>query len=183
MKISEKTKLYIKNLELIEDLMDSSNNDSSKLFSFILQFTSSFYEDHSLVCSFSQDRNWQQIKKVEWDTKFNMIVHFEWNFDRHSLLTKNELSFFVDVEGQKSSIFLELFELLKYDKIIQAENFLYRPASRKQAILFKSYKLSQPLILMSEKSVCDFFHKVYSETLFMIKLVDSTLENFNLKIS
>ena len=170
--ISEKTKLYIKNKSLIQDLKDSLENDSKNSFDKIENYIENYFDDN-LEVDFG-GRSYQQFYKETWKSFENLNVHFEYHFSPEDLLLRNKINFMIDVEKSNKEKFIDIFNTVHKDKIKNFENKnIYNcPDKRERAVAYKEYDFEpEKLISIIDKSLSEFE--------FLIDLIDKTFEIYS----
>lgn len=181
MQISEKTKLYIENKALINDLSSAYEKDASELFNYIVSITKKHFdkiEEAAFILSFNGDRGYQQITKKEWNlTKLN--IHYEWLQNKKSFFSKTSLPFFIDVEGNNKEIF---FKCISNENISEIENndFHFRYPRRPRTVIYKEFKLHKPLYQCTTNEIDNFFNEVYEKSTFAIKIIETALAQYKL---
>lgn len=179
-KLSEKSRLYFANNEIIDDIVKSATNDAYQYFNFVIQITKDYYDEKGAdwKMSFNPERGWQQIQKNNW-IKPDLNIHFEFWFNKLSLITSNEIAFMIEVEGKNASKFLTNIELnSKLLSEIKQNGFLFRPSNRKHAVCFNSFKLDKRLFEMQSDDVQNLFCDFYDKFDFVIEYIDNEIIKF-----
>jgi PD-(D/E)XK nuclease superfamily len=185
LKLSEKSALYLKNAELIEDLNEAFEQDTLMIFQVMSEIIKGIFKNagEDWEYSFSEVRGCQQIWKKHWKTN-QLFVHFEFWFSKESLFTESQFSFMVDAEGKGKDSFIEKYEQLqnKIKTKYQNAGIQYRPKSRKLAIAFKdyNYQLSQEKLDRSE--IESFFRKTIDDFMFLVAPIDQVFIKNNSKL-
>ncbi|MFW6016383.1 MAG: hypothetical protein ACOCRK_08080 [bacterium] len=170
--ISEKSKLYIKNKKLIQELNDSLVNDSKNSFDRVENFIENYFDDNLEV--YFGNRGYQQIFKEKWKSHKKLNVHFEYHFRPEDLLLRDKINFMVDVESSNRDKFIDIFNTIHAEKIKEFEikKIQNCPNKRKHAVAYKEYEFDpEKLISIIEKSLNEFE--------FLIDLIDQTFEVYS----
>jgi hypothetical protein len=185
LKLSEKSVLYLKNAELIEDLNQAFEQDTSIILQVLTEIIKGIFESASedWEYNFREIRGCQQIWKKHWKTN-QLFVHFEFWFSKESLFTESQFSFMVDVEGKGKDIFIEKYEQLQNKLKINYQNagIQYRPKSRRLAIAFKDYNYQLSSDNLDRSEIESFFRKTIEDFLFLIDPIEQVFAKYSAKV-
>jgi hypothetical protein len=181
LKLSEKSLLYIKNSEMIEDIQEAFAQDASTVFEVWSEIVKGAFESVSDDWDFSivEDRGHQQAWKNNWRTN-QLWIHYEFWLSKNSLFTEPQFSFMLEVEGKEKDLFLHRFDSLQ-DKLkanFQNTSLQYRPRSRRRAIAYKDYMFQLLPNNLDRSGIESVFQKAIDELLFLIEPVDQTLVTY-----
>ncbi len=180
MKLTEKSRLYFDNLEIIEDIKNSATEDANKYFNFVEQITKDYFNEkgNDWLFNFSPDRVWQIIQKNNW-IRPDLNIHFEFWFNKITLISRDYIEFGIEVEWKRKNEFLTKIEANKeLLSMIEQSKFKFRPKNRSIAICYNSFKLEKKLYQMQSNEIQDLFYNIYNEYDFLIEYVDKELKNF-----
>lgn len=175
---SEKSKLYIENYEMIEDIKKQFDMDAENYFNFIKQAFENIFKEMNWKIDFVSDRTYQFIYKDEWD-KNGIFVHFEFWFDKTKILLENRFEFMIEVEGKNKDSFLKYFDT-EYEKMktdYQKLDILYRPKQRPIAIAFKDIELPFKLSEKELNNISDYFNNFINTYSFFIDKIDLIIKS------
>ncbi|MFW6008932.1 MAG: PD-(D/E)XK nuclease family protein [archaeon] len=176
LELSDRTNLYLENLTMINELEESFEEDSMRVFNYITSYIKNHYSESDWKFDFSANRGYQQIYKDEWKRK-NLYIHFEFHKTSEQLIKDNKLFFMVDIEKSNKNKFLNLFEKRYSKNKNKFDDLSIRncPSSRSHAIGYKRYDYSI-------KNIEDVFTQAIKEFNFLINLIDETLAEYEEKI-
>ncbi len=184
LKLSNKSLLYLSNFEMINDLEQSFSQDASNIFRSVTEIIRLTVgdNDEDWEFSFSENREWQYFHKRQWD-RGQLFIHFEFWFSKVMLLTEPQLKFMVDVERKQKDAFLASFDKVQTSLKAQYQKSAieYRPASRRNAIAFKTYDLGLKVESLDRTQLTTFFQKTIDEFLFLVDPIDQILKSKDLK--
>ncbi len=168
--VNEKTKLYIDNHEIINDLSDNFNSDAESVFNAVESLIKSYFSGSEWKFWFKSSREYQQIYKDDW-LKDDLYIHYEYHFSATDLLLKNKIKFMVDVERDRRDDFIKRYKDIqdKDKKIYQEKGIEFLPNKRLNAIAYKEY----PFTLENLESVLE---KSLEEFVFLEKLIDESID-------
>jgi hypothetical protein len=179
--LSEKSKLYIANHDMIKDLKDSLIEDSKSGFDKIESYIKNYFdekESDDWEYNFanntgSSNRGWQQLYKDDWYLKGELSVHFEYHFGPKDFFLRDSIKYMVDAEGKRKEKFIQLFE--KYYQENKAEfealNIENRPDERDYAVAYKSY-------YPKRNSILEVINQSLEEFYFLIEIIDKTMAEY-----
>lgn len=177
--LSEKSLLFIKYADVLQDIYNSFTNDADKLFDFIANIIQTSYLDFNsdFIFTFNKNRGYQFFQKNSWVNIKDLFIHFEFWFDSESLFLNDTISFMVDVEGKRNDQFFKKFESsyrnIKND--FMKNNISYRPSHRKVALAYKDYKLKLTPENLKPETIKDIFVEIFKEFEFLIPAIDDTI--------
>jgi hypothetical protein len=183
LKLSEKSLLYLKNAELIEDLTQAFTEDSKMVFQVLSEIIKGIFESISEDWQFNfTDRGCQQIWKKHWESN-QVWVHFEFWFTKESLFTDSQFQFMVDAEGKEKETFISKFEPLqsKIKSKYQNAGIQYRPKSRKLAIAYKEHDYQLTPDKLDRSEIESYFRKIITDFVFLIEPIDQAFEKIKTK--
>jgi hypothetical protein len=177
--LSEKSLLFIKNSEILQDINDSFVNDSNNIFNFISDLIQSTYLEYEndWIFTFNKSRNYQFFQKKSWLATKDLFIHFEFWFSSESLFLNDTISFMFDVEGKRNDQFFNKFDSI-YNKIkddYSKNKIQYRPSHRKVALAYKDYKFKLTTDNLNPESIKGMFLEIYKEFEFLIPFIDETV--------
>jgi|HigsolmetaAR204D_1030405.scaffolds.fasta_scaffold11982_2 hypothetical protein len=146
--LSEKTKLYLDNAKMIEDLRKSFEKDYEMILNYILNMMKNHlekYDGSEWFLNVNVDRGFQQITKKDWNVK-GLNIHFELSISKRNLILKPAVEFMIDIEApgktQAKRDFMEQLEKNYSDAIeslVQRHHLKKYPRSR--TFVSKEYEL------------------------------------------
>lgn len=176
--ISERTELYIENINIIQDLRDSFEKDSQQLYDYL-----------SAKIASSYDGSWVHEKKADYQTYFKgnwnqkeLVTFFIYRFDKN-ILRRENLICSLEVQGQgnlweKSPLiapFIENFSKTNpgiMEKIKRAD-LSNLPSDRQTYIASKTYPFQQ-----DPESIDAAFSEAVADFAFLVDPVDRAIESF-----
>jgi hypothetical protein len=175
LELSDRTNLYLENLNMINELEESFKDDSIRVFNYITSYIKSHYSESDWKFDFSANRGYQQIYKEKWYRE-KLYIHFEFHKSAEQLVRDNKLFFMVEVEKKNKKKFLNLFEKKYLENKDDFDELSIKnlPSSRSHAIGYKRYDYSI-------KNIEDVFTQAIKEFNFLINLIDETLVEYEEK--
>jgi hypothetical protein len=175
--ISEKTKIYLQNIEMFKDLLNSYYSESELLFNIFERATSRNFPDRFLI---KWNDRYQQMYKKEWD-RGNIFVHYEFWINREDVIEDNKFKVMIDVEGKNKKSFYDKFKdkYQENEKYYKERSIEYRPdKKRKIAVAYKEYNdiVSKIDFMDIEGSINKFIKEVYEEFIVFEEWIDECLK-------
>lgn len=163
---SEKTRLYLENFEMLNDLQTTYKQETGDIFDLLIQKLAlgSDWETR-------QRSGWWQIWKKNWEAK-NIFVHFELH-NPESMIADKSFAFMVDVEGGKKESFFSKYEQMfpRLSSEYKTQNIKYRPKERSSvALAYKRYPLSQ-----SKPEVVAALKQAFTDFQFIVPQIDDIM--------
>ena len=168
---SEKSKLYLENAAMINDLEKSFRDEWARAIEYLERKLCSQLSGGPWVTSFNP-RNFShhQVLKPTWEQSGSKI-HYEYRFGPERLL-KGQMAFMVEVEGKNASRILQIFD--KRYSTLEAEyrqhEIQYRPRQHPDAIAWKTYDIPKDLESISSK-----FYEAFTEFRFLEPVIDEVI--------
>jgi len=175
--ISEKTKIYLQNIEMFKDLLNSYYNESELLFSIFQRATSRNFPDRFLI---KWTDKYQQMYKKEWD-RGSIFVHYEFWIMKEDVFEDNKFEVMIDVEGKNKESFYDKFKN-KYqenEKYYKERSIEFRPEHKRSiAVAYKEYNeiVSKIDFMDIEGSINKFIKEVYDEFIVFEEWIDECLK-------
>jgi hypothetical protein len=146
--LSEKTKLYLENAKMIEDLRQSFEKDYEMILNYILNMMKNYleqYDGNEWFLNMNVDRGFQQITKKDWNVK-GLYIHFELSISKKNLILKPAVEFMIDIEAprktQVKNDFIEQLEKSYSDKIESlVQRYHLKKYPRSRTFVSKEYEL------------------------------------------
>jgi hypothetical protein len=183
--LSEKSKLYLKYKDVIDDLSQSFKNNSDDHFEYCMEIIKSIYtkEEEEWEFNFTADRVYQQVFKKNWPRNKNLNIHFEYNFPEKSLLIKQKIGFMLDVEGQKKREFRDEYQKVfgRIENNYHNNEIKYLPGRNDRSIAYKNYDFAISPDNPDSRQIADFFQKAFDEFSFIIPMIDEVLDKKNIE--
>jgi hypothetical protein len=176
--ISEKTKLYIENYDMLDDLQKSFYSDWPKIINFLeAKILSSIGEgtNQTWLTKFNANGKnfWHKIYKPHWDRKIS-FAHFEF-WIRYDQFLKKQFSFMVDVDSQQLiDLFHKVYPDIKHE--YDARGITYRPSQRNIAIAWKEYTYD-----FSPETFGEAFVNAFKEFQFLTPYIDDIVHQLDNK--
>jgi len=180
LRLSEKSKLYLENFDMIKDIQSSFSQDTSNIFRIVSESIISIVEatGDDWEHEFSDKRDWQACYNKHRKKK-EFWVYYLFMFSKESLFTDSEIMFSFDTWG-KGNVFLESFDKI-YPSLksqYQKASIQYRPPSRRSAIGYKTYTFQLNPASLDRSEITTFFQKIIDEFNFLVDPIDKELNKF-----
>lgn len=184
-KLSEESRLYIDYFKTINDLTNKFEEDFKRILTYIESVIKNYFNNNiggtEWKVDFSEKRSYHQIFRPHWKTK-ELDIHFEVKFDQRRLVN-GELSFLLDVEGNKKDVFKKhqdhrLREGLQ--DVMDRNEILYRKGKRKDTFASKTYNFLNYNNLEDENTIEENILQMINEFEDFIEPIENEIEHFNL---
>jgi len=177
--VSEKSRLYMDNIQIIQDIRKAFEQDSQQLYDYLSAKIASSYEGKWVH---EKSAGYQALYKSTWRQN-DLVVFFIYRFDKE-ILRKDSLVVSLEVQGQKEmwkkspliAPFIETFHKTnpKVATKLKSTGLLHLPTDRNTYIASKTYQFDQ-----DPTSIDAAFSEVISDFAFLVDPVDRTIEAFN----
>lgn len=168
--LSEKSKLYLENYELIHDLEQAYDRDVNAIFNHVVEQLQMNLPPADWKFNFRTSRGWQQYFKSAWDVS-DLSIHFEYIFSE-DLLRRENFALMFEVERREAARFQEIFKkyLPELESVYEQKAISYRPSNRRRAIAWKQYDIEPDLDEIASQVLT-----ASEEFEFLIPAIDETL--------
>lgn len=173
--ISEKTKLYIENYQILDGLKKAFEYDAKNIFMYIVTQIEHEITEDNWIFNFKDSRYYQQIYKKEWGQE-NIFVHYKFWFDIN-FLTQTKFQYMIDVEGKEKNRFINFFKEKVYPSLqieYEQKGIICCPPNRGIAIVWKEYEIEKDIDKVEKP-----FILAVRESSFLTSAIDKALEELN----
>jgi hypothetical protein len=178
LQLSDKTKLYIDNAKMMEDLRNSLEKDYKRVLENIMKMIQNRIETFTgepWELNTNENRNWHQISKRAWKRK-GLDIHVEVRMSPSNLAIDQTIELAIDIESQEKKIFIEKFEK---NYITEIENLILKSGldKNRRAITYvsKNYKLLTKDLLDNPTELQEKIEAMVDDFLPFIEMIDVTL--------
>lgn len=177
--VSDQTKLYIEYIDTIKSLEKYFREDARVAFDEFEDTLRSIFKEDYWRFRIKQDREWQQVFKIEWEMT-DLFIHHEFLVSAESILTEEKITHLLEVEGRNKESFFSIFES-EYERA-QEEFFdlslQYRPAARRKAIIYQEFENHYHRQTSNDNVLVDTLYKCK----FIDDLVDRAVKKYREKM-
>jgi hypothetical protein len=178
--LSEKSKLYLKHKDVIDDLLTSFRNNTKDHFNYISEIIKNvFPEDKSeWIFDFNPDRTYQKVFKSNWPNNRELNIHFEFELPERSIFLDKHISFMLDTEGKRKAEFRKEFKknFGLMENQFEKNNIHYLKNGR--SIAWKNYEISMDRDNPDSEYLNKLFRRMFDDFSFLIHSVDEVLKIF-----
>lgn len=176
--LSEKSKLYLKHKDVIDDLVTSFRNNTKDHFEYISEIIKNVFseEKSEWIFDFNPDRTYQKVFKSNWPNNSRLNIHFEFELPERSVFLDKHIRFMLDTEGKRKTEFRKEFQKIfgSMEKQFEKNNIQYLKNGR--SIAWKNYEISMDRDNPDSEYLNKLFRKMFDDFSFLIQSVDQVLK-------
>ncbi|MCH4890287.1 hypothetical protein EZV73_22080 [Acidaminobacter sp. JC074] len=172
--VTEQTRLYLKNKDLIEELQSAFITDAVNTFIIFEERIRNYFEPYKFEVNFSPKRGYQQLYKNHWNDE-SLFIHHEFSLSCTDLLQNEVFNYYLHVEGSERHQFLEFFDK-NYSMNIDNLNEMFQYEGNLRGVTLCSKKIENPYYFDSKDQ--DAFEDDLNVINKLTRLLDAALEEY-----